>query len=812
MKVYFTLIFVALWGFQAKAQTAIADKVKDYEQFEGFYKFYYSAKEGKLLLEISQWDTEFLYVNSLAGGVGSNDLGLDRNQLGESRVVKFIRSGAKVLLLQPNYDYRAISDNQEEVKAVEEAFAQSVLWGFKVEAETEGRVLIELNDFLLRDAHGIARRLRDNKQGTYTLDANRSVLSLDRTKNFPKNTEFHALITFAGDPQGSFIRSVTPTPEALTVFTHHSFIELPDLSYKPRVFHPESGYFPLSYFDYASPITQRLDKRLIRRHRLVKKNPSEALSEPVEPIVYYIDRGVPEPIKSALMEGASWWNEAFEAAGFINAFQVKELPEDADPLDVRYNMINWTHRSTRGWSYGSSVYDPRTGEILKGHVLLGSLRVRQDFLIAQGLVEAYAAGKEPDPRLEEMALARLRQLSAHEVGHTLGLAHNFAASNNNWASVMDYPHPYVSIDKKGDMDFSKAYDTGIGEWDKRAIRYGYMQFPEGTDEDTALKKLVRETHEMGLLYISDDGARGSATAHPQAHLWDNGADAVAELERMMQLRRKALDNFGAANIPMDAPMATLEEVLVPLYLGHRYQVEAVAKWIGGVDYSYAYRGDGRQPVAAVSSKKQREALNALLKTLDARQLLLSDSLFHLIPPQPIGYERGREFFDNHTGLAFDPLAAAETAMEITIGHILHPERLARLAEQKAQNKLHLSPKELVGSIWQAFDISKYSSDEEQRIAMAGERILLRHVLVLLTAANTSSEIKSWLLSTLPYFIENRTQLEGNIYEINEGAYAHYLYLQEQIRLYQTDPAAFKLPEAPRLPDGSPIGETFGCGY
>ncbi|HMQ47917.1 MAG TPA: zinc-dependent metalloprotease [Saprospiraceae bacterium] len=808
MKIVRTLVLVALFSLQAKAQTAIADKVKDYELYEGFFNFYYSTKEGKLLLEISQWDTEFLYVNSLAGGVGSNDLGLDRNQLGESRVVKFIRSGPKVLLLQPNYDYRAISSNEKEVKAVEEAFAQSVLWGFKVEAETEGKVLIDLSDFLLRDAHGVSRRLRDNKQGTYTLDANRSVLSLDRTKNFPKNSEFHALITFSGDPQGGHIRSVTPTPEALTVFTHHSFIELPDLAYQPRVFHPESGYFPLTYFDYATPIDQRLDKRLIRRHRLVKKNPSEAISEAVEPIVYYIDRGVPEPVKSALMEGAAWWNEAFEAAGFKNAFQVKELPEGADPLDVRYNMINWTHRSTRGWSYGSSVYDPRTGEILKGHVLLGSLRVRQDFLIAQGLVEAYATGQEPDPRLEEMALARLRQLSAHEVGHTLGLAHNFAASNNNLASVMDYPHPHIVMDENGGMDYSQAYATGIGEWDKRAIMYGYMTFPEGTDEEMALKKLIRETHDMGLLYISDEGARGSATAHPLAHLWDNGTDAVKELDRMMQLRKKALDNFGAGNIPLDAPMATLEEVLVPLYLGHRYQVEAVAKWIGGIDYNYAYRGDGRQPLRNVGSLAQKKALEALLKTLDPTQLSLSEEIVGLIPPMPIGFDRGRELFDNHTGLAFDPLAAAETAMEITIGHIMNPERLARLAEQKAGNDNYLSPEELVKEILAALDVRNFKEDAEKRIAMAGERILLRHVLQLLIAPNTSTEVKGWLLRALPYFVSNRVQTSGiSVYSYN-ATQAHVNYQSEQIKRYQNDPASFKLPEVPRVPDGSPIG----CGF
>ena len=298
----------------------------------------------------------------------------------------------------------------------------------------------------------------------------------------------------------------------------------------------------MSYADYATPIQDPLVKRFIIRHRLRKKDPTAPLSDPVQPIVYYVDRGAPEPIRSALIEGASWWSQAFVAAGYKNAFQVKELPEGVDPMDVRYNVIEWVHRSTRGWSYGTSIIDPRTGEIIKGHVSLGSLRVRQDFLIAQGLVEAYANGATPDPRLLELSLARLRQLAAHEVGHTLGLQHNFAASTQNRASVMDYPPPLVSIDSKGNIDLSQAYATGIGAWDKRTILYGYREFPNGTDEAAGLASILQENIAQGLRYLTDADARPPGSANPFAHLWDSGGIGDRRIESPDQGARAGLES------------------------------------------------------------------------------------------------------------------------------------------------------------------------------------------------------------------------------------------------------------------------------
>ena len=595
----------------------ITKKVEGMTRYEGYFNFYWDEKNGKIWLEVDKLEYEFLYVNALSAGVGSNDIGLDRGQLGNTRIVRFLKSGPKLLLIQPNYDYRAISDNPDEITSVREAFAQSVLWGFKIEATEEDKFLVDATAFLTRDAHGVAGKLKNTNQGNYKPDDTKSAVYMPRTKNFPKNSEFEAILTFSGIATGAYVNQVVPTPSNITVRQHHSFIELPDQDYEPREFSPGAGYFGLAYMDYATPINEDIVKRFISRHRLKKKDPEARVSEAVKPIIYYLDRGAPEPVKSALIEGASWWNQAFEAIGYKNAFQVKVLPKGVDPLDVRYHVIQWVHRSTRGWSYGSSVSDPRTGEIIKGHVSLGSLRVRQDFLIAQGLLTPYETGKPASKAMEALALARLKQLSAHEVGHTLGLAHNFAASVNERSSVMDYPHPYIALDDDGNVDLSNAYDHKIGAWDKVAIAYGYQDFPKKSDEKSLLAEILNKAHSEGLMFISDQDARPQGGAHPYAHLWDNGKSAVDELNRIMNIRKTALEKFSASNIKPDDPMATLEEVLVPVYLLHRYQIEATAKLIGGLNYTYALRNDGQKTtemVPAIEQKKSNLCYSQHLKT------------------------------------------------------------------------------------------------------------------------------------------------------------------------------------------------------
>jgi len=815
------LVFVVGLSFAQKKKTGsqstpapqaigIAAKVSGMQHHPGYFEFYYDEKQDKIFLVIDKFDTEFLYVNSLPTGIGSNDIGLDRGQLGSDRIVKFERRGPKVLMVQPNYRFRAITNNTDEQKAVEQAFAQSVLWGFAVTAEEQDKVLVDATDFYLQDAHDVIGRLRSQQQGTYSLDKSRSAFYLPRTKNFPQNTEVEVTLTFTGQATGGYIRSVTPTPNVVTVRQHHSFVQLPDDQYKPRKFDPRSGYFGTSFYDYATPIHEPIEKRFINRHRLEKKDPNAAISEPVKPIVYYLDRGTPEPIRSALMDGARWWNQAFEAAGYKDAFQVEIMPEDADPMDVRYNLIQWVHRSTRGWSYGASVSDPRTGEIIKGHVSLGSLRVRQDFLIAEGLLAPYEDGKSVPPHMQEMALARLRQLSAHEIGHTIGLAHSYASSTEDLASVMDYPHPIATL-KDGRIDLSKAYDDKIGAWDKVAITYGYQHFPEGTNENEALEKILQDGLKQGLTFLSDQDARPTGSAHPFAHLWDNGADAAAELNRVMQVRAIALKNFGEKNIREGMPMALLEEALVPIYFFHRYQAEAASKIVGGLNYRYALRGDGQPVTEMVSPAQQQKALDALLNTVSPQALSLPAELIKNIPPRPIGYQRSREVMRTRTDLAFDPLAYAESASDMVFSLLLHPARATRLVQHHALNNQQPSLESVIEKTINGTYKSAGKTGYDGLLQMTVNHALLNNLIKLSINADASAQaraIASLKIDQLKIWLTEKARTASN-----ESWKAHYAYALSLINAFRENPEKYEAENLLPAPPGAPIGTTDEfCSY
>ncbi|WP_276496354.1 zinc-dependent metalloprotease [Pontibacter litorisediminis] len=790
----------------AQKLPSISSKTSGMQKFPGYYTFYYDAASGKVWLEVDKLNQEFLYVNSLPSGLGSNDIGLDRGQLGGQRVVYFEKIGPKVMLVQPNLDYRAITANKNEARAVEESFAKSILWGFKAEAEDGESVLVDATDFLLRDAHDVIGSIKRTKQGNYRLDASRSAVHLPRTKNFPQNTEFEATLTFTGgEDAGRFVREVAPDVQALTLRQHHSFIQLPDDKYKPREADPRAGYFGVSYFDYATPVYESIEKRLIARHRLQKKDPSAKVSEAVEPIVYYVDNGAPEPIRTALLEGARWWNQAFEAAGYKDAFRVEVLPEGADPMDVRYNIIQWVHRSTRGWSYGASVTDPRTGEIIKGHVSLGSLRVRQDYLIAEGLLAPYKDGKAADKAMMDMALARIRQLSAHELGHTLGIMHNYAANNN--ASVMDYPHPQAKLDRTGNIDLSKAYDTGIGAWDKVAVAYGYQDFPAGTNEKKALDEILAKGRAQGLQFISDRDARSPGGAHPTAHLWDNGANATDELAHVLRVREKALQNFSENNIKPGAAMSTLEDVLVPIYNYHRYQTEAVAKLIGGVNYTYAVRGDGQLVTEVLDKREQQKALDAILKTISPEVLTVPEHITKLIPPRAPGLRNSRELFNKRTGLTFDPLAAAEASADFSLSFLLHPERASRLVELGARSN-GLSLQEVTDQLIQSTWKSRREKGLQEQVQLQTEQIVLTHLMALAHNQDASYQARAVATATLH---DLKQYIETRLRTNKQGPYhAHLLFALERLNRPVTEEV--RPSKTLDLPPGSPIGsgEVMGC--
>jgi hypothetical protein len=650
---------------------------------DGLLPLYWDERSGKLFLEIPQLDTELIYATSLPWGVGSNDIGLDRSQVGGERLVTFTRVGPKVLLIEKNTRFRAVTRDTTEARTVEESFARSALWGFTVEAADGNRVLVDATDFALRDAHDAVETLRRTQQGTYTVDRARSAVYLPSTRAFPRNTEIEATLTLAGQNAGRYVRDVTPRPDAITIRERQSFIALPEPGYEMRAVDPRSGFYGISYQDYAQPIGGSLVQRFIGRHRLVKRDPGATMSEPVKPIIYYVDNGAPEPIRTALVEGARWWNQAFEAAGYRNAFRVEVKPDSIDPLDARYNVIQWVHRATRGWSYGGGISDPRTGEIIKGHVVLGSLRARQDWLLAEGLLAPYVNGDERPAAVEQMMLARIRQLSAHEVGHTLGMAHNYISSAQGRASVMDYPHPMVTLDASGKVSLADAYTNSIGEWDKVAVTWGYGSFGAGAAEKRALDSVLVAARARGLTMLTDQDGRPTSSAHPEVHLWDNGADAATELRRVMQVRAAALRNFGERTIKSGAPMATLEEVLVPLYLHHRYQVEAAVKVVGGVRYDYTMRGDGVAGPTAVPIAQQMTALDAVLSVLEPEQLAVPRSVLASIPPRPFLIDPTRELFDRWTGMTFDPLSPGATIANVVFDLLLDEERAARLVAQGA---------------------------------------------------------------------------------------------------------------------------------
>lgn len=793
----FVLSSVVVVGFAfAKAQSPKSPSI---QQYTGYYNFTYDDSKGVIELEVKSLDKEFLYVHSLTTGLGSNDIGIDRGQLGDGVVVKWVKSGNKLLLVQPNLGYRASSDNALERRSVTQAFAQSVLYGFTIKSTKDGVHTIDFTPFLLEDTHGIIEKLKSQKEGTYKIDTSRSALWMERTKSFPKNSEFEAMLTFTGTPTGRNLRSVAPDASSVSVIQHISFVELPDNAYQPRVFHPQSGSFYTSYLDYSAPVYEPIKKRFITRHRLYKKDPNAARSEAVKPIIYYLDNGTPEPIRSALLEGAQWWNQAFEAAGYINAFQVKILPDDADPMDLRYNVIQWVHRSTRGWSYGGSITDPRTGEILKGHVSLGSLRIRQDFMIAQGLLKEPFKNSDVnhDPMMQ-LALARIRQLSAHEVGHTLGFAHNFAASAQANSSVMDYPHPYVKL-VNDTVDISNAYDTGIGDWDKLTVTYSYGN-PVGAQTEAAfLKETLDTATQQNFKFITDSDARDASGSHATAHLWDNGMDAVEELERIMDVRRVAMNQFGIHNIRNGEPLSVLEDVFVPVYFLHRYQVEAAIKSIGGMEYEYATKDTGAIKTHSYLIKAaQQQALKAVLKTITPQELAVPDGVRGLFPPRAYGYNRDRESFTSGSGVAFDPIAIATSAVQNTLGMLIEPERFNRIAMAHATGDSQLELDTVTDMLLATGfkDAKPVNAYEYALSGMIKEQLVLSFIQ-LHASKVSSTQVKAAALAVLQQILKesqkSKDPVMKHVFIVITGYLNHPEIEIPQLKI--------------RVPDGSPIG----CG-
>jgi hypothetical protein len=786
---------------------AIAERTKNLKKIDGFYPLYWDDNAGRLYVEIPRLDTEVLYATGLATGLGSNDIGLDRGIATGTRIVTFEKAGPRILMVQPNYQFRALTKSAAEAKTVRDAFARSVLWSFPIAAASDDRYLVDYTDFLVRDWGEMAGRL---SPGTYRFEASRSTVYAPGLGAYPKNTEMEAELTFVrgagaaggggrGGGGGRFfegVGSVAASAEAASIRVHHSIVELPGPGYEPRVYDPRSGYGAMSYENYSAMPGEPMTLRFIRRHRLQKKDPAAAVSEPVEPIVYYLDPGTPEPIRSALLDGARWWDEAFQAAGYRNAFRVELLPEDASPNDIRYNVINWVHRSTRGWSTGASVTDPRTGEIIKGVVTLGSLRIRQDYMIAEGLLSPYKAGDETPKELLEWSLARIRQLSAHEVGHTLGIGHNYYDSRMGRVSVLDYPHPLVTLAADGSLDYSEVYDSGIGEWDKIAIRYGYTDFPDGTNEKQALEAIIEEGHKQDLFYLTNQ----DLGAHANVNQWSNGTNAAEELDRMMKVRASAMTRFGEQAIKTGQPLATIEEVLVPLYLHHRYQLDAAANVVGGLYYTYALRGGNTEPVRFVPAAEQMRALDAILATIKPDALALPKPLLKAIPPRPSGFGQSRELFPRYTGQMFDAITPAVIAADMAFSGLLNEARAARLVEQHALDSsmpgLHGVLDRILAATFGPAPADAYQAEVQRAV----QRVTVEHLMRLASGADMS-QVRAIVSARL------RARAAALPATGTSPAAAHGALLAADITRFLERPAppatATPLPSAP---PGAPIGE------
>ncbi len=783
----------------ASAPAGIAAKTAGMVKRDGFIPVYLDDKQGKLLLELPRDSTRVLMFFSLATGLGSNPIGLDRGANGDNYITRFEKNGERVLVVFENWNYRtSATDNPAHARTIAESFPPSTAASLPVVAQEAGRILVDATDFVMRDWNDVSGTLAQNNEGTYTVARDRSSIYREYTRAFPENTEIDVALTFATQGRsGQTVGMIVPDGKSFTLRQHISFLKVPDDGYRPRVLDPRMGFFGIRFNDYAQPIQNPLEVRWIARHRLERVNPSDPNSPIKNPLVFYIDRGIPEPVRSATREGAQWWTAAFDAAGLRGAFRVEDLPEGVDPMDARYNVVQWENRHERGWSIGGSLGDPRTGEIIKAMARMDSHRARTDYNLYAGLMGADAAAADT-----AFVLARVRQVTAHEIGHTIGIAHNYIASTYERGSVMDYPPPRVRLGANGQIDISAAYDAGPGEYDVLALRWGYGIFPPASEDDS-LRAIVAEGLQRGLLFLSDADARPEFAADPRTNLWDDAANPMEFLQHQMAVRRVAMGRFGLRNIRVGEPIALLQERFVPVYLMHRFAINSIAKTIGGMEYHNAMRGDGQQATRSIPAAEQRRALDALLGAITPVELAIPDTIISLLAPRPFSYGGSVELFGSRTRPVFDELGAARTLAQMVVDAVLQRERAARLIQFATRGENPLTLTEIIDRLTSSW--SGTPPSESRKIA-ALRRVTQRSVadrLMLLAAdKEASTEVRSIVELRIATLRNRARALSGSGTELDR---AHWMSIAGDFTRW-LERQELPTPTSPlRAPPGDPFG-------
>ena len=777
--------------------TSIGARVAGLEKRDGFIPVYLNERTGAVLLELPRDSARVMFLATLSTGLGSNPIGVDRGSGGVSHVARFERAGPNVLVIFENWSFRS-SGGADHQRTVAESFPSSTVAALPLLAEEGGRLLVDATELLMRDWNDIGIALSRAQQGSYSVARDRSRIYGPYTKAFASNTEIDvALVLTTGGSPGGAVERLAPDARALNFRQHLTFMRLPDDNFRPRAADPRVGFFGVSFKDFAQPIQGALQQTWAARHRLERVNPADPASPIKNPIVYYIDRGIPEPVRTATFQGVSFWTDAFNRAGLTGGFRVEYLPDGADPMDARYNVVQWENRDERGWSVGGALVDPRTGEMLKGMARMDSHRARTDYNIYAALAGADAAAADT-----AFVLARVRQVSAHEVGHTLGLQHNYIASTYERGSVMDYPAPRIRV-KNGTIDMSAAYGTGPGAYDVWAIHWGYGIFPPASEQDS-LRSIVADGLSKGYLYLSDGDARPESAADPRTNLWDDAGTASEFLRHQVAVRRVALAHFGLRNIREGEPLALLQDRFPLLYFFHRFALNAVTKTLGGLEYANALRGDGQQATRPVSGARQRQALQELLAALAPAELAIPDTVLTLFAPR-LDAGSNVELLSTRTTPVFDELGAARTLSQMVVDGILRRERSARMVQyalrQDGGFSLQEAIRTLVSGTWNAAAPASAKLAAIQRVT---QRAVADRLMLLAADRESSPEVRA--IADLEIARLRAAAAARALVASTDDAKAHWLAVAADLKRW-IDRGELPTPTPSlRAPPGDPFGD------